>query len=66
MKVTDLHGYPIEGDLTREVETLPGAVALDLDVLYRGWMKGMTSSITILNPPRGKPRGGFNAIHLMY
>ncbi|MBR9984552.1 MAG: hypothetical protein KFF68_01455, partial [Desulfosarcina sp.] len=48
MKVTDLHGYPIEGDLTREVETLPGAVALDLDGLYRGWKKGMTSSIIIL------------------
>jgi len=31
MRVTDHHGYPAEGDFTREFETLPGAVALNLD-----------------------------------
>jgi len=34
MRVKDHHGYPVEGDFTREFETLPGAVALNPDDRY--------------------------------
>ena len=48
MRVTDLHGDPGECDFTREFNTLPVAVALDLDDRYRVWRLDMTSSITIV------------------